>query len=97
MNLVFHKDAKFEFKESTTYYRGISASLGLDFITEVQHTLNRIKTYPDAWTILGDNIRRALVNRFPYGILYKANSKQVYIIAVMNLHRKPNYWADRLD
>jgi len=97
MNLRFHKDAKFEFKESITYYHKINASLGLDFITEVQLTLNRIKVYPDAWAVLDGNIRRALVNRFPFGILYTINKSEIYIIAVMNLHRIPTYWEGRID
>jgi len=97
VKLIFHKDAKFEFKESINYYHEINAALGLDFIAEVKKSLNQIKAHPTAWIILGGNIRRALVNRFPYSVLYKTNSKQIYIIAIMNLHRKPDYWKERLD
>ncbi|KOR28141.1 plasmid stabilization protein, partial [Achromatium sp. WMS1] len=35
--------------------------------------------------------------RFPYGILYREtlDANGIFIIAVMNLHRKPGYWKYR--
>jgi len=44
---------------------------------------------------MGGDIRRALVHRFPYGILYVPEQNQILIIAVMHLHRQPGYWQDR--
>ncbi len=41
------------------------------------------------------DIRRSLVKRFPYGILYSEEESGIYIIAVMHLHRFPDYWKHR--
>ena len=38
-----------------------------------------------------EDIRRSLVARFPYGILYSEVNNKIYILAVMNLHRQPDY------
>ncbi len=36
-----------------------------------------------------------IVKRFPYGILYSEEESGIYIIAVMHLHRFPDYWKHR--
>jgi hypothetical protein len=41
-------------------------------------------------------VRRALVRRFPFGILYSVEKGRIFIAAVMNLHRQPEYWKDRM-
>ena len=44
---------------------------------------------------VGDDIRRCLTNRFPYGIIYYEKDDEIIILAVMQLNRKPDYWKDR--
>jgi hypothetical protein len=78
------------------YYEKIKPNLGLEFAIEVQKSINQILTHPTAWSELGGEIRRCLVNRFPFGVLYSIFDNEIFIIAVMNLHRHPNYWNDRL-
>ena len=97
MKITFHKDAEIEFNQSIDYYLKISPELGLDFALEVNESIKRISANPSAWTIVMGDIRRSLVSRFPYGVLYSIQDDDVYIIAVMNLHRKPNYWEERID
>jgi len=43
------------------------------------------------------DIRRCLTNRFPYGILYSIESDRIFILAVMHLHRDPDYWKHRME
>ncbi len=43
--------------------------------------------HPEAWTLLNSEIRRILVRRFPYGVLYSIEENGIFILAVMNLHR----------
>ena len=42
-------------------------------------------------------VRRCLVHRFPYGVIYSVDeqSSEVLILAVMHLHRQPDYWSGR--
>lgn len=40
-------------------------------------------------------MRRALVSRFPYGIIYSEGKGELFIVAVMHLHRDPDYLKDR--
>jgi toxin ParE1/3/4 len=42
-------------------------------------------------------VRRCLLNRFPYGIIYSPESDVIFILAIMNLHRHPDYWKNRKE
>jgi len=33
---------------------------------------------------------------FPYGILYSLLDQDIVVVAVMHLHRKPDYWEKRV-
>ncbi|MBT5290879.1 MAG: type II toxin-antitoxin system RelE/ParE family toxin [Thiotrichales bacterium] len=95
MNFSFHPEAEIEFNKSIDYYEEIGSGLGYDFALEVYSTIKRSVEFPDAWTVFEGEIRRSLVKRFPYGILYSKEQKGIFIVAVMNLHRQPEYWKHR--
>jgi len=91
----FHEDAEREFLESIDYYEECEAGLGLRFSKEIYATINRICEYPYAWEKIDTKTRRSLANKFPYGVLYRISNNEILIMAVMNLHRMPNYWKKR--
>ncbi|MBX3164110.1 MAG: type II toxin-antitoxin system RelE/ParE family toxin [Bacteroidetes bacterium] len=92
---AFHPEAEDEFIEAVNFYNARQENLGYDFSVEVYATIRIVMAQPKAWQILKGSIRRALVNRFPYGIIYKISKQQIIILAVMHLHREPNYWKKR--
>jgi hypothetical protein len=96
MSFSFHPEAEKELNEAIDYYENIEPGLGYDFALEVYSTIGRSVDLPKAWAILEDNIRRSLVRRFPYGVLYSEEKDETFIVAVMNLHRKPGYWKQRI-
>jgi hypothetical protein len=72
--------------------------LGLEFAAEIYKPIQRIKDHPHSWTTLSKNIQWALVQRFPYGVLfhYDRVSNHLFIFAVMNLKKEPDYWQDHI-
>jgi hypothetical protein len=96
VNYAFHPEAEAEFVEAIEYYEVREIGLGLDFAAEVHAAIQRATTFPTAWQMVSQDVRRALVRRFPYGILYAIDAETIFFVAVMNLHRAPNYWANRL-
>ena len=95
MTHLFHPEAEDELIQAIEYYEKIEPGLGYDFAIEVYSAIQRAVAFPKAWAVLEDEIRRSLVRRFPYGILYSEEPEGLFIIAVMNLHREPAYWKDR--
>lgn len=97
MKFEFHPEAEKELYAAIDYYEDCNKGLGYDFAIEVHSAIDRIITYPKAWPVLEDEIRRCLTRRFPFGILYSIESDNIYILAIMNLHREPDYWKHRTD
>jgi hypothetical protein len=89
MNFIFHPEA-------IAYYEDCQEGLGTEFLEEAYSTIQRILTYPEAWTMLSAKSGRCLANRFPYGIIYQIlNEDCIRIISAMQLNRKPDYWHKR--
>lgn len=95
MSFSFHPDPEKEFNEAIEYYEDLESGMGYDFALEVHSAFKRSIAFPKAWPEIEEDIRRSLVRRFPYGILYSEEQSGIFIIAVMNLHRKPGYWKPR--
>ena len=95
MNFSFHPEAEEEFNRAIDYYEDIEPGLGYDFASEVYSAIRLSAEFPKAWMVLEGEVRRCLVRRFPYGILYSEEGNRIFILAVMNLHRQPTYWKHR--
>jgi len=97
MKYAFHPEARAEFLAAVDYYEDREPALGADFAMEVLSTIETIVSFPSAWPILEDDLRRCQVRRFPYGILYAQDDDVILILAVMHLHRDPAYWKNRVE
>jgi hypothetical protein len=96
MKIRFLKITQIELDNTVDYYNGERAGLGYEFLWEVFAAIDRIKAFPEAWQSFLAGTRRCLVRRFPYGVVYKEIDDLVLIVAIANLHRKPDYWINRL-
>jgi len=96
VNVNFLKAAEGELDEGIDYYNAQRSGLGFEFLDQVQSAVARIKQYPDAWQQLSQRTRRCLIKQFPYGIIYQIRSDEILIVAITHLHRKPDYWTNRL-
>ncbi|MFZ6017909.1 MAG: hypothetical protein ACOYU0_10020 [Nitrospirota bacterium] len=68
-----------------------------DFSMTSTAPIRRIAVFPLSCTEIEPDLRRCLLTRFPYGIIYGIDSGTVVVIAVAHLHRKPKYWGDRIQ
>lgn len=95
MKFSFHEAAEKEFVAAIEYYEERQTGLGLRFSKEIYATINRICDHPYTWSGIDDKTRRCLTNKFPYGILYRIVDNNIRLMAIMHLHRKPDYWIER--
>ena len=91
----FHRLAEYELNEAAQYYDLEEAGLGAAFLEEIDRCLQSIQAAPEAGAILGGTVRRRLLRRFPYALLYKIKPSGIRVLAVMNLRRRPTYWVGR--
>jgi toxin ParE1/3/4 len=93
---AFHKLAERELNEAAQYYELETPGLGVAFLNEVEECQRSIELHPGAGTVIQGRVRRRLLHRFPYALLYSITPRRIRILAVMNLKRRPAYWIGRL-
>ena len=91
----FHPLADLELNEASYFYNAESPGLGTVFLDEAERTIDRILEHPDAGILVARSVRRRLIPRFPYGVLYRIKGNQVRILAIMHQKRRPFYWQNR--
>ena len=87
--------AEEEMLEAAFYYEQQPKGLGQDFLRKVQNAVDEIVQHPTRWPKVRGNIRRRMIHRFPYAVLYEDQPQEILIIAVMHLLRHPAYWIER--
>lgn len=97
MTFEFDAEAKAEFFDAIAFYESSSKGVGEDFSREVMAAVSQVVAHPEMWPCLRAHaVRRCLLHRFPYALVYSVEPRRVYILAVMHLHRNPNYWRHRV-
>jgi len=95
MKVIFPKCAKQELDDATRYYEIEYEGLGKRFREEVRKAAKRISEYPEAWSVERGEVRKCILHKFPYKLLYAIEKTHIFIIAVAHQHRKPDYWVER--
>jgi plasmid stabilization system protein ParE len=93
----FLQTAEIELDEAIRWYEAQAPGLGDAFLLEVLAATDRMVLYPEAWHPLDEGVRRCRLARFPYGLIYAIEDGDILVLAVAHLHRKPDYWRDRLQ
>lgn len=95
MRVIFTRLARQELEDSVRYYELEYPGLGRRFKEEVRQAALRIAAYPGAWSVERGDVRKCLLHRFPYKLLYSVEKNYILVIAVAHQHRKPDYWIGR--
>jgi plasmid stabilization system protein ParE len=96
MEIRFLDVAQHELDDTVEYYNSESPGLGDQFLLEVLSSVQRIKQFPEAWQPFTQNSRRCKTRRFPYGLTYQILESEILVVALAHLHRKPDYWLERI-
>jgi toxin ParE2 len=96
MQIKFLEIAQIDLDEAISYYNYEMPGLGDSFLTEILNALDRVGNFPEAWHPCSKRTKRCQLRRFPYGIIYQILKDEIIVVAIANLHRKPEYWKDRI-
>jgi toxin ParE1/3/4 len=96
MRLVFHPEARLEYREAAAFDEARRPGLGAAFTREIEAAIEHILAAPDRWRCIEQDVRRCLAHVFPYGLLYSVEGDFILIIALAHGSRKPGYWRERL-
>ena len=93
MRLTYTTEARLELVDAVGYYKSCHRDLGRQFFQRVLDAEEDILRHPEAWRSVGAPFRRKLLKQFPYGLVYHLPEPDwIEVVAVMHLHREPNYW-----
>jgi plasmid stabilization system protein ParE len=76
--IVFHTHAAEEMQATAAYYAGRAPGLGEAFLDEIEQGLRRIQEFPRLWSVYEREYRRYLLQRFPYGLIYRIDPEQYF-------------------
>jgi hypothetical protein len=95
MRVRHHRQALEEVTAAALYYEEQEAGLGDRFLEAYKAAIGQVKSHPEAYRIILDEMHRHLIERFPFALIYEHRAEEIVIIAVAHLKRRPYYWADR--
>ena len=94
-SVSFHELTVIELNEAAQYYESKVTGLGVAFLAEVERSIKQIRDNPEAAPLILSFVRRKLLRRFPYNIMYSVVEDTVRILAIANQKRRPFYWYRR--
>ena len=93
--IEFHPEADHEITQAQAWYRKRSDVAAQAFALEIDHALALIATAPERWPVTRRGERRCILPTFPYSILYRIRSNDIFITAVAHQRRRPGYSRGR--
>lgn len=97
MSYYFHPAAEVEHLETVAYYESKKPGLGAMYLAEFEKIMVSVCESPYRYRIeRKPDIRRRVMVRFPFTILYRIASGSIQILAVAHQKRRPVYWIGRL-
>lgn len=95
LKVVFRKAARSEFDAAALWYEQRQAGLGAQFLLEIDRAVARAAEYPGRFPMVHAQIRCVRARRFPYSVFYRAEGKQIVVLAVFHARRDPVIWQER--
>ncbi len=96
MKISFLVAASHELDEAYDWYEAQAKGLGGQLVEEARLAVRRVAVFSESCQEIAPGIRRCLVRRFPYALIYRTAGEELIILAVMHQHRKPRNWQLRL-
>ncbi|HYE29800.1 MAG TPA: type II toxin-antitoxin system RelE/ParE family toxin [Methylomirabilota bacterium] len=92
----FHWRAARDVEEASAFYEARDTEVAARFLQELNAVIERARLRPLLFRVVRANVRRALLRRFPYALLFVLKDELVVIIGVAHLSRMPTFWVNRL-
>jgi toxin ParE1/3/4 len=94
--LIIDAFAEADLKIAADWYAGQKAGLELDFISEIEKSIQRIQQNPLQFAVVRKQIRMSIVKRFPYGIYFYIAGDFINVFAVFHFSRNPKAIGKRI-
>lgn len=96
LSVVFRRIAKREFDDAISWYQDRREGLGREFSVAVEQQLGRIALSPNQFACVRGDVRRAVLQRFPYYRYFIVEEDRIVVLAIFHARRVPNQLENRL-
>ena len=90
--VVYRRKVGRDLADGFAYYEGQSEGLGEKFLAAVDAAFDAIEHYPEMFSRVYGEVRRALVSKFPYAVFFRVEPKRVVVLTVLHTARDPKLW-----
>lgn len=95
MRVRFTPEAESDYFDALGWYDAREHRLAAEFRRSVDTCISAIQANPEAFPKVHARLRRALLRRFPYGLFYLAEEKEIVVLACFHAARDPKAWRRR--
>jgi len=95
MKLHILQEAEEEFSEAIQYYEDITTGLGIRLKNQVKQAIHWIEANCELPRIRPKGYRKVNCKSFPYYIAYFVRKDEIFIVAIANGYKRPEYWIKR--
>lgn len=93
--VIVRPEAAREIQEAFDWYEGRGEGLGLEFLRAADACLSGVHRNPSAFQPVHEDVRRALLRKFPYALFYILRDDTIIVIACFHVKRSPADWQRR--
>ena len=96
MTLLIRPEARHDIGGAAEWYEKRQQELGAEFVSAIEQAFNQIAAKPKLYSQRYRDLRRVLVQRFPYAVYYREIGEDVVVYAVLHQRQDIKVLDDRL-
>jgi toxin ParE1/3/4 len=93
--IILDWEAEAEAEAARQWYARKSPAAGKRFVASLRAAMRLVREAPERWVEFQPGIRRVMLKKFPYAVVYTVTPERVLVLAVMHSSRHPAYWHGR--
>jgi len=88
-------EARLDILDARSWYEERAPGLGMEFARAVDVAASAILRFPQAFPEVHGPVRKAVMRRFPYSLLFVIEQEGIVVLGCFHQRRDPQSWAVR--
>jgi toxin ParE1/3/4 len=93
--IIFDRDAEADAENARRWYASRNPVAAKRFLAAMRAAMQLVRESPERWAEFEPGLRRVLLRKFPYAVIYTVRPDHTLVLAVMRCSQHPDYWRGR--